>query len=419
MARGFLAELNRQMKIAAREEARRERENERARKAAIREAERARKAEARAAKQLDRAQQADQKRLEKEAREAHVAAKEAEVRQRNLELKQQDDDLDSLLNATLDVDDYVDLDSLRRVAEHPPFDRTDLETPTPPPPPIEDAPEPKLITPPMPTGLSKLFGKKKYEKALAAATERHAKTIAKWMKSLEQNKEQRTKAKSEHAELERQREAKLETERSRYGKECAQREADVEEHNRAIDTLKTNLSYGAVEAVQEYVSIVLSNSVYPEHFSVGHKFEFDAGSAELRLRVLIPGPDEIPTTKAFKYTKASDEITEATLSMKACKDRYASAVQQVALRSIHEVFEADRRGVIKMISLEVGTETINPATGREAYIPFVATGAERESFLAIDLSQVVPSATLNHLGAAVSKNPFELVPADVSGIRKS
>ena len=419
MARGFLAELNRQMKIAVREQERSEREHERARKAAIRETEQARKAEARAGKQFYRAQLGEKKRLEKEAREAHVAAREAEVRQRNLQLKQQGDDLDSLLNATLDVDDYVDLDSLRRVAEHPPFDRTDLETPTPPPPPIEDAPEPGLITPPKPTGLSKLFGKKKYEKALATATERHAKKIAKWVKSLEQNEEQRTKATSEHAELEKLREARLQSERSRYEEECAQREADVEEHNQTIDTLKTNLSYGAVDAVQEYVSIVLSNSVYPEHFPVDHEFEFDAGSAELRLRVLIPGPVEIPTTKAFKYTKASDKITETALSMKVCKARYAIAVQQVALRSIHEVFEADRRGVIKMISLEVGTETINPATGRKAYVPFVATGAERESFLAIDLSQVVPQATLNHLGAAVSKNPFELVPADVSGIRKS
>jgi len=40
-------------------------------------------------------------------------------------------------------------------------------------------------------------------------------------------------------------------------------------------------------------------------------------------------------------------------------------VHQVALRSFHEVFEADRRGLIRSISLEVGTETIDPATGVE------------------------------------------------------
>jgi restriction system protein len=54
-----------------------------------------------------------------------------------------------------------------------------------------------------------------------------------------------------------------------------------------------------------------------------------------------------------------------------------------------------------------------------AFIPFIATGAEREAFLHFDLSSVVPPATLKHLGASVSKNPFALDAADTSGIRKA
>jgi restriction system protein len=167
------------------------------------------------------------------------------------------------------------------------------------------------------------------------------------------------------------------------------------------------------------VSLVFSKSAYPVDFPVEHDFDFDAATAELRLRVLVPGPDKVSTTSAYKYAKSSDETTATSLSQKACKDRYAGAVHQVALRSIHEVFEADRRGLIKTISLEVGTETIDPATGREGYTLFVAAGAERDSFLELDLANVVPAATLSHLGAAVSKNPFNLVAADASGIRSS
>lgn len=89
------------------------------------------------------------------------------------------------------------------------------------------------------------------------------------------------------------------------------------------------------------------------------------------------------------------------------------------MRTLHEVFEADRRGLIQSISLEVGTETVDPATGIEGYVPFVAVAAERDTFMAFDLSEVVPAATLEHLGAAVSKNPLGLVPADVSEIRKA
>jgi restriction system protein len=230
---------------------------------------------------------------------------------------------------------------------------------------------------------------------------------------------QRKAAAEEHSQAERDRIATLEKERGRYEAECMALEAAVVEHNARIDTLITNLGYGTVEAVQEYVSIVLANSVYPERFQVNHDFTFDPTTAELKLRVLVPPPSMVSDVKAYKYTKSTDEITTTALSQKACKDRYSGAVHQVALRSLHEIFEADRRGLIKTISIEVGTETTNPATGKSEYMPFVAVASERDTFMSFDLSAVVPAATLDHLGAAVSKNPYGLVVADTTGVRRS
>src|SRR5690606_18464588 len=151
----------------------------------------------------------------------------------------------------------------------------------------------------------------------------------------------------------------------------------IEEHNRAIDQFVSDLGYGSAEAIESYVSIVLERSCYPESFPVEHEVSFATADAELRLRVRLPPPDQVPTIKTYKYTKASDEITASFQSQKVSKDRYANAVHQIALRSIHEVFEADRRGLVKTISLEVGTDTIDPATGNPTYIPFLATAASR------------------------------------------
>jgi restriction system protein len=94
-------------------------------------------------------------------------------------------------------------------------------------------------------------------------------------------------------------------------------------------------------------------------------------------------------------------------------------IYQVAIRSFHEVFEADRRGLIKTISLEVGTNDTDPATGLKGFIPFVGVSAKKESFMEFDLTNLVPIATLKHLGAAISKDPIGLLAANVSGIRKS
>ena len=419
MARSFFAELQHVAKVAAREQANAQREAERRHKAAIRANEQALAAEERAKKQLARAEAAEQKRLQREAKEAHVAAMEAEVERLNLELGLVYEEIDSLLAATLSIDDYVDLEALKVVVEHPTFDRVDLETALPPPETVSDPPAPVFSPPPTPTGLGAVFGKKKHARAMEKAQAAHEREIAAWHEDLAEIASANEVARKRHAEAEVQRVTELKKERARYDAECSKREADAEEHNKAICALIANLGYGTIEAVQEYISIVLSNSVYPDHFCVEHDFDFDPNTAELRLQVRVPSPDSLPDTKSYKYLKSSDDITKTTLSQKDRKDRYSGAVYQVALRSLHEVFEADRRGIIRTISLVVGTYTTDPATGRDGFIPFVATGAERDAFLELNLPNVVPAATLVRLGASISKNPFGLIAANVSGIRSS
>lgn len=415
--RGFFAELQHQAKVSAREAQRAQAARARQHAAAVRSAEQAQRAAERAAAQAERAAAADQKRLEKEAREAHAAAMQATVDERNASLEQTYEEIDSLLAATLDTDDFVDLEQLRLTAEHPPFDRPELESPVLPPPPIPDPDEPIYVEPPEPSGL---FGKKKkHAEAIAAARAQYDEAHRAWEAEMASLPGRRQAAADAHAQEERSRVERLEAERTRYAAECAAREADVAEKNRELDELIANLGYGTTDAVEEYVSIVLSNSVYPEQFAVRHEFTFDPSTAELALRCLVPGPDQIPTTKAFKYTKASDEITETQLSEKATRDRYAGAVHQTALRSLHEVFEADRRGLVRgrHYGCEVEADE-RIAARRHCHERHVCLEARRWiDRLRADLER--DGTTLTHLGAAVSKNPLRLVPADVAGIRKS
>ena len=344
---------------------------------------------------------------------------EAEVIERNGKLEQIYGEIDSLLASTLEVDDYVDLNSLRVEVTHPPFDRTDLEVPLPQPSRMLLPKEPILALPERPTGLASFFGKKKYAEAVENAQQAHELALVEWRAACRDVLARNQKTEDVHARGEAQRFDTLRFERERYAKQCAIRESEAADRNKRLDELITNLGYGTADAIQEYVSIVLSNSVYPDHFQATHEFEFDPSTAELRLRVLVLGPGEIPVIKSYKYTKAIDEITSTQLSQKECRDRYAGAIHQVALRTFHEVFESDRRGLIKTISLEVGTNTIDPATGNRTYMPLVIAAADRESFLTFKLSAVVPALTLGRLGAAVSKNPYGLVAAERSGVRRS
>ncbi|TDN46408.1 restriction system protein [Curtobacterium flaccumfaciens] len=211
----------------------------------------------------------------------------------------------------------------------------------------------------------------------------------------------------------------LRAERERYDAECRLREAEVAEHNGEIDALIAGLGYGVTEAVEEYVDIVLANSVYPDTFEVTHQAEFDASTSEVLLRAIVPAPDAVPGVKSYRWVKATDDIVGSPATKKDINERYGDALAQVALRTLHEVFEADRRGIIQTVGLQVGPATKDPATGLDRFFPLVAVSASRDQFTQFDLGAVVPAATLDLLGAATSKNPAALTVVDPSGVRRS
>jgi restriction system protein len=149
--RGFLAELHHQSQIATRERERAQRIAVQEHDAADRRTEHAQKAARLAAKQLAAATEVERKALEKEAHEAHIATMEAEAEERNHRLAEVDREIDSISAVDLQADNYVDLNTLRVVEQHPSFNRPELESRIPepdaipgPPQPIFTAPEPAL-----------------------------------------------------------------------------------------------------------------------------------------------------------------------------------------------------------------------------------------------------------------------------------
>ncbi len=410
--RGFFAELQHQSRLADQRQA----AAQRAHAAAFRRAEAAYRAAERAENAASKASEADRKRLEREAAQAHTDALLAETEQLNAELLDRYQQLDSILTATLEVDDYVDLEELRVTAEHPPFAHDLLRVPIPP---LSAIPEPALPVQQAPAPVKGLFNRKEQLIANVTAVElQYAADYKVWQEATAALPARREEQAATYAQLEKEREAKLEIALKQYEAESAARDEEAAEQNAALDELIAGLAYGTVEAVQEYVGIVLANSVYPEWFDISPVAEFDASAGELAIKVSVPAPEVIPTIKGFRHVKASDEIVEQPGTQKDAKERYAAIVNNVALRTVHEVFEADRRGVIKVVALELETNATNPATGREISVPLVAVVATREVFGEIDLANATPAAALAHLGAVVSKNPSGLVPISSSGVRR-
>jgi restriction system protein len=415
--RGFFAEMQYQAQQAEKRRRQQEAAASRAHAAAQREAGRAVRAAEQAKAAAAAANERERDNLQKEAARLHVESRLAEVASRNAALAQSREEVDGILAATFAVNDYVNLEVLKiTVVEHPPFDPGLYGIPNQPMPKLVYPPAPIYQEPPPPGGL---FGaKKKHAELIALAQAQYERVRREWDDQNRAMYAAHATAASRRDKAERLRLEQIAALHAKYRAECQQREVEAEAQNQALEKLINDLAFDVESAIQEYVGIVLSNSVYPEAFPVDYDHDFDLSTRELRLDVTVPPPSTVSVVREYRYVKAKDEITSTVLPVKAQKDRYAGAVTQVAVRTLHEIFEADRGGKIHSIALTVGADVLSPATGLRETVPLVIVAADRETFTHFDLSNVVPLATLEHLGASVSRSPFDLTSADTSrGVR--
>lgn len=418
--RGFFAELNYQAQQAEKRRRQQEAATVRELNALAKEAERLQRAAARAREVAARTDEKWRRDAEKDAIRQLVSARTAEVEAMNKSLASSYQDIDTLLAWTLGVDDFVDLETLRVVVEHPPFDPGPLGEPTPQ---VEEPVyprQPSYFEPPAPKGLLASFGgKKRHAEAVEQARGAHEQAQRAWQEGAARQRAEHEEKLAAREKTEAERLAKLAEAEEGYRSECAMREADAARKNEELTNFINDLAFDVPYAIEDYVGVVLSNSVYPDAFPVEHEHSFDLNTRELAMQLNIPEPTALPTVKEYRYVKAKDEIVPTQMTAKAQKDRYNSAVHQVALRNLHEVFESDRAGKIHSIALTVGVARMSPATGQPEFVPLVVVAADRETFGSFDLASVVPAATLKHLGAAVSKSPFDLTAAETShGVRQ-
>ena len=415
--RGFFAELQHQAAVA-------ERDRQRANAAAVREmqkqqreAEQAQAKAQRARVAASRANDKERAAAEREAKKLHAEAQVAQVEALNAALESTLADVDSVLEWTLGVDDHVDLEELRRVAEHPEFKSKHL-APLAPPAPVYAPPEPTFVEPAAPTGVGAMFGKKKHAQAVELARQEFTRVHAMWQAEAAAVPMRQLEQATKHQAAEAERQAKLAADEAAYAAQSQERQSKVDTENAQLDAIIAALAVGEKAAVEEYFSIVFGNSVYPDPVNLDIEHSYNPVEKELEVAVGLPEPEDIPTARAYKYTKARDEISETAQTAKEQRDRYAALVHAVVLRTLHEVWESDRLGHVDTIALTAGVEHIDPATGRPTTTPLVAVAAHRGDFESIDLAHVTPVETLKHLKAVVSKNPHALTPIDLpDGVR--
>ncbi len=378
VTRSFASSMN----ALAREQARRQRQAEAAQKRQVKEL-------VRQAREAERARIRQAALQSKEDKQRYLAARIEEVDDSNAELAERIQELRCVLDHTLSVDDVIEFESLRIRDEYSPLpipqELTDLV-----PPPDRQA---FVAGVKAPGFLGNALGLKgRYQRELQAAHEQYEAAFKAYEEA--QNEKQ-----IRLAELQAQ-------------DEIARQEFNlkVQRRNQEIDELEASYQNGDISAVTIYSSMVLERSEYPDGFPQKFRLAYIPDSKEIVIEYEIPDVGVIPDVAEYKYFKTKDAIDEKPRKPAEIKELYEDIVASVAIRTIHEVLEADQGRHIEVVTFNGFVQAINPATGGDIRPCLVSVRTTRERFAELNLARIDKRACLRNLGAQVSPQPQALQP---------
>ena len=177
-----------------------------------------------------------------------------------------------------------------------------------------------------------------------------------------------------------------------------------------VDAKRTTYESSDPDAITEYCDLVLSSSRYPVYFPQEYDLDYDAATKTIIVDYRLPAPDDLPRLKAVKYVASRDEFEEQYISEAQSSKLYDDILYQVVLRTVHELFEADIISAIETIVFNGIVTSTDRTTGKPTTACVLSLRANRAEFLEINLSQVDPKACFKSLKGVGSSKLHGLSP---------
>jgi len=377
-------EVEREYQQRARELVHQRKESERLTKEAERAAQQAARTADRTAKEIEKTA----KQAAKQAKDKYLAELAQSVIDQNTQLIELVKELSLVLEHTLNINDTISFDSLRPSLNIPTLTLPDnLLKPA-----LEPQKDHYLAQVKKPTGIGNFIGttRNTYKKALQDAEAHYE---------------------ADHRAYEAT-EAVRKAELARIQKDYAEKRQaildEVQRKNQEIDEFTLAYKAGDPQAIIAYNGMVLERSEYPEDFPQEFRLAYVPESKELVIEYELPGSNLVPSVAEYKFVKSKESVEETPRKLSEIKELYQDIIAAVALRTIHEVLEADQNGHLLLIAFNGFVATIDPATGRDMRPCLISLRVSRERFLELNLARIDKRACLRNLGAQVSPRPAEM-----------
>ncbi|WP_313638106.1 restriction endonuclease [Paenibacillus sp.] len=395
MARSFGSTVNK----IIRETAKAQRAAERSRNAAIREQERHLRLQRQYERENERAIKQsirEQKAYEKEQKALYIEGRKEETKDYNEEVHYRLNEFKSIISETLSVDDKISFESLYKKDDYPEF--------------VEPYVKPLPANPlPVREGffagvameasyMEKIIGLGKKARLRSIETAESAYSYA--LRNYE------CAEKTINGLIE-ENEMFLSSARAEYDEAKRLYLEEIASHNSTIDDFKTSYFNKDKEAIEAYNTLVMERSNYSD---ITFNLFYLEESKELLLEYELPDVTAVPKNKEYKYTQSRDEIKGVPFKPKELNEIYSILVASIALRTLHELFEADQGGHLDSVVFNGVVSTVDLSTGLDIRPCILTIQTRKEEFMKFDLARVDILACVKGLKAQLSPSVTELTP---------
>ncbi|MGO3569406.1 MAG: restriction endonuclease [Serratia grimesii] len=324
------------------------------------------------------------KAAEKAAKVAYLEARLDEVSDLNAELEEVIIALSTLLEHTLEFDDSIDFSALKKMPQFEDFKMPRHLLP-------EVEPELKVVSVPPAWKMIFPWVQKKYQRELQSSEEVFARKKEEYLQ----------KASNQKAELD------LLIEEYKNNK-TAYFEG-IEKQHEEVNQFELDYLGCVPESVLAYCEMVLTRSEYPEvGFPQSFRLAYLLENKELVVEYSLPDINIVPCQLEYKYVKTRDAIEAKFRKANETKELYQNIIAAITLRTLHELFEADKASALTSVIFNGVIETVDPTSGHDIVVTLVSTRAYKDDFMQMKLERVEKIACLRSLGAQVSGRPDEL-----------
>ncbi|KGE18827.1 hypothetical protein PWYN_05210 [Paenibacillus wynnii] len=384
------------------ETAKAQRAAERSRNAAIREQERHLRLQRQYERENERAIKQsirEQKAYEKEQKALHIEGRKEETNDYNEEVFYRLNEFNSIISGTLSVDDKISFESLYKKDEYPEF--------------IEPYVKP-LPANPVPVRES-FFAGIAMEASLMERIIGHGKKAR--LRSIETAENAYNNALRDFESTEnkindliKENEIFLSSARVEYDEAKRLYLGEISSQNSSIDDFKTSYFDKEKEAIEAYNTLVLERSNYSDIFPQTFDLFYLEESKELLVEYELPDVTAVPKNKEYKYTQSRDEIKGVPFKSKELNEIYSTLVASIALRTLHELFEADQGDHLDSVVFNGVVSTVDLSTGLDIRPCILTIQTRKDEFMKFDLARVDILACVKGLKAQLSPSVTELTP---------